>query len=44
VSLPPWLEINVFYRIFDLNTSNLNKEKKKEIFNINKIIDVQEGS
>jgi hypothetical protein len=37
VSLPPWLEINVFYRIN-------NKEKKKEVFNVSKIIDIMEGS
>lgn len=42
ISLPPWLEVNYFYKIASM--SSKEKDKKKEIFHISKLIDMQEGS
>lgn len=38
LSLPPWLEVNYFYRIVE------GKDKKKQIFHVSKILEIQQGS
>ncbi len=43
ISLPPWLEVNYFYKISN-SKDKKEKEKRKQIFHISKIIDISDGS